>query len=509
MLPRDWPKMRLRRSDVDKIVKKYDGPTAKAVLRKLFSQPENIPVFTWFCFGDTHFSLPSPEFHDEMTYEAATMPGHKGFAAPRGFAKSTTFDIGFTAWHIANETKHFIVLMSDSFTQATDFTEGLQDALTTSDAFIWLYGDLRSLRWSRDDFVTSTNVRVVAKGQGMKIRGLKYRQWRPDLIIIDDLENDELVASYERRKKLKNWFTRSVLPGLSKDGEIVYIGTILHHDSLLNNIIKHNDEFAAWHTRLYKALLVDNSNVEHSIWPEHLSVELLHRMRDDPTYSKYEGSLVFAQERQNEPLSDEDSPIKEDWIKFIDSNKVPPDRLMLQRVITVDPAISKKDTADPTAKAAMSIDKDENVYIYRLGNSKLSFKESVAEIIRWDNEEEPNAIGIETQAFQKALAEVLVGLPIVEFVRDNDKLRRTIAVSRHFEAGKVFIVRGISNSGLLRDQLIEFPFGTHDDLVDVVVDGLSMLLTKRIGTYGDREVTPGEDDRDRGPITAGVINKDF
>jgi predicted phage terminase large subunit-like protein len=497
--------MRLRREDVAKITKKYDGPTARGILRTLFSQPENIPVFNWFCFGDTHFTLTSPEFHDEMTYDAATLPGNKGFAAPRGFAKSTTFDIGFTAWHIANKTKHFIVLMSDSYTQATDFTEGLQDAISSSEAFIWLYGDLRTDRWSRDDFITSSETRVVAKGQGMKIRGLKYRQWRPDLLVIDDLENDELVANYERRKKLKNWFTRSVLPALSADGEVVYIGTILHHDSLLNNIVKKNDEFSAWHTRLYKALLVDNKNREHSIWPEHLTVKTLKRMRDDPTYSKYEGSLVFAQERQNEPLSDEDSPIKEDWIKFIDSDQVPPDRLMARRVITVDPAISKKDTADPTAKAAMSLDKDENVYIYRLGNSKLSFKESVAEIVRWNNEEEPTAIGIETQAFQKALAEVLTGLPVVEFVRDNDKLRRTIAVSRHFEAGKVFIVRGIANANLLRDQLIEFPFATHDDLVDVVVDGLSMLLTKRIGTYGDHEIKPSENR----PISAGVMNKDF
>lgn len=447
--------------------------------------------------------------------DLALQNGFVGIAAPRGFAKSTVFNLKYVAWNIANEKRHFIVIISDTYTQAVDHVEGLQDALETSDNFKWLYGRMKTNRWGRDDFVTANGVRVVAKGSGMKVRGMRFKQYRPELIIGDDLENDELVASAERRKKMKNWLLRSVMPALTAGGKMIIIGTILHHDSLLNNIIKKREEFASWNTKLFKAIQTVDGE-QQSIWPEHLSLKILRRMRDDPTFKAneelghpgYKGSIVFAQEYQNEPFSDEDAVIQEAWIQWVPD--MPPRHELVRKAITVDPAISKKETADFTAKVAAALGKDKRIYIYRLGNDRFSFGEGLADVKKWNRQEQPSVVGIETVAFQKAFVDSLPGLPIVEITRDADKVRRTIAVSRYFESGQVVIVEGIRHAATLKEQLLEFPFGSHDDLVDAVVDMITILLGGGIGTYGKiaHEIDEVEDE-DAKPITSGLWNKDF
>lgn len=61
---------------------------------------------------------------------------------------------------------------------------------------------------------------------------------RPDLIIMDDIENDEDVRSFEQRRKLSSWFFSAVSKAGDFYTDIVFIGTVLHKDSLLANLLK-------------------------------------------------------------------------------------------------------------------------------------------------------------------------------------------------------------------------------------------------------------------------------
>ena len=63
----------------------------------------------------------------------------------------------------------------------------------------------------------------------------------------------------------------------------------------------------------------------------------------------------------------------------------------------------------------------------------------------------------------------MIKATVIGLKPDKDKVRRLLAVSRFFEAGKVFLVKDIQNGQALREQLIEFPKGTHDDMVDAIV----------------------------------------
>jgi hypothetical protein len=297
-------------------IQRGDELTRLALL-DFFDKPENI-VYFGYLFTE-HITKDTPEFHEQVYSLFTQRTGHKAVAAPRGFAKSTITDVVVLTWYILTGRKHFAILVSDTYTQAALLLEPLRNEIENNVFLQWLYPNAQGDLWSNGDFIVrgwdikkneQTVCRIMAKGAGMKVRGLKFLNFRPDLVIIDDLENDELVESDDRRKKLMNWFKRSLLPALAKKGEVLYIGTILHFDALLIKVINKKDDFAGWHTLRFKALKDDGT----SLWPEHFTAEELVRMRDDPTYEKYIGPLAFAQEMQNEPIDDGQRIIKPEWL---------------------------------------------------------------------------------------------------------------------------------------------------------------------------------------------------
>ena len=269
----------------------------KQLLRAYYARPENIAEFSKLF--PNHIQSKVPEFHKEIYQEQTKLEGYVGIAAPRGFSKSTVTDLVFLLWCALNVKRHFIVLISDSFSQAVMMLESAKEEIESNELIQWLYENPSTSTWANDDIeiegINATSepvkVKVMAKGAGMKVRGLKYLSHRPDLILIDDLENDELVRSEDRRRKLKKWITMSVIPALAKDGCIVAIGTVLHRDSLINNILQKKDEFASWRSRKYQAITEGES-----LWPDRFPVGYLEQMRNDPKFPHYLGPNSFTQE---------------------------------------------------------------------------------------------------------------------------------------------------------------------------------------------------------------------
>lgn len=448
----------------------YGSKTAAAYLRRKFSLPENKMAMAMICFSH-HFVDKSPAFHWEA-FELLSSDNNTGVAAPRGFAKSTVMMVD-DIFDIVNGYRHYIVKISDSYTQALEHTNTLQSELENNPILQWLYGTLKTDDWSEGDFVTSTGVKIVAKGQGMKVRGLKFNQYRPDKIEIDDLENDELVENPERRNKLKRWFKMGVIPALSKTGKINIVGTILHHDALLAKIVNGTEEFGGWNVKKFKALNEIDGQIV-SLWPEMYSVEYLQGMRDDPKHPKYIGSITFSQEYQNEPMSDEDAVIKRNWIKYQDH---PP--AFKVKVIAIDPAISKKEKADSTAIQCWGLGLDDNLYCIEKIVGKFSFREQGVEVKalyqRHNTEDcEVSKVIIEGVAYQQALKEndMLKRLPVVEVTPIKDKRTRLIVVSKWFEAGVVYFKSSMES---LTDQLVNFGSMAHDDESDCAVMAIDAL----------------------------------
>ncbi len=161
--------------------------------------------------------------------------------------------------------------------------------------------------------------------------------------------------------------------------------------------------------------------------------------------------------------------IRPDWI--VPSSPMPNEFAF--KVTCVDPAISENEDADETAIVTMGVEYNTNViHEIEMVHGRWSFNEVIANIKAAKNRHNPNLLGVEMVAYQKAIGDVLNrdGITVTTLKADTDKVRRMLAISHLFERGKVRI-----NNRDSQRQLIEFPNGTHDDLADAICHALTLV----------------------------------
>jgi hypothetical protein len=190
------------------------------------------------------FSLPFSSLHqqifniiDDDSIQLAAI------AAPRGFGKTSIVNLAYPAKKILFREKRFIVPISCTATQAVMQSENLKRELLQNPIIAELFGTMKSDTFSKECWVTQSGIMVLPRGAGQQVRGILHMHYRPDLIICDDLENSESVMNDELRQKLKEWFFADVCNSVNrskKDWKIIVIGTILHEDSLLANLVEGN-----------------------------------------------------------------------------------------------------------------------------------------------------------------------------------------------------------------------------------------------------------------------------
>lgn len=312
----------------------------RALLRRgLFRTEPALPPLDPLTFAHAylphHVPSESPDFHRELV-ELAGEHERLAVAAPRGHAKSTLLSLIYPLWAAATRRRRFVVIVSDTATQASDHLGNIYQELLENDALTAAFPhlalpDAQHYRESRvkrttSDFITVGGVSFVAKGAGAGLRGLRRGTQRPDLIVVDDLENDESVRTPEQRDKLRDWFGKSLSNLFGPEsGQLIVIGTILHKASLLAHYTG-PDAPAAYTHRLYRAL--DGETV---LWPDVWTRERLAAKRAEI------GSRAFATEYLNDPADDSLTLFKETWIT---QSRVPTAPPLARVAVGVDPSIS-------------------------------------------------------------------------------------------------------------------------------------------------------------------------
>ncbi|GEM_PF-72744 len=335
-------------------------PASRGVLE---TRPDRVPALD---FGRQYFShycmLPPSRLHVELCDEferiLAAPDGERiAIAAPRGSAKTTWASLLLPLMCIAYDLKRFVVLISDTQAQAIQYLSDIKHELTENlelaEAFPYVVG--KGPIWRADEIVTASGCKVMALGAGQRIRGRRYRQWRPDLVILDDLENDELVRSAEQRDKLHKWLLGAVLKakGPRQKLDVLVLGTVMHFDSVLSRLLN-REESKGWRTRFYQAVIewatheemwatwetlytdFSESDEEREraaleyyethelqmlegtevLWPEGQSYYELMKIRID------EGPRSFDAELQNEPVDPTDQFFEEKRFRWFDLEEV-------------------------------------------------------------------------------------------------------------------------------------------------------------------------------------------
>lgn len=436
-------------------------------------------------------STTSPTFHKELWELCCSDHQHIAIAAPRGHAKSTAGTLSYGLAEVLFRTSRYVVIVSDTETQATMFVQAMAQELTENDDLIDLFGlkknekgQVQFLKSTEADIIVEMNdghtFRIMGKGAEQKLRGMLWNGMRPDLVLIDDLENDELVMNKERRDKLKRWFNGALLPMASRRGKFRMFGTILHMDSVLENLMP--PAYEKWtveedlkiyssypRKRMWKSVKYKAHNPDFSsiLWPERFTKEKFQMLMQE---ARDKGLMdLYSQEYLNNPLDETVQFFKRaDFLPIRDEDR---DK-KLNYYITVDLAISTETRADYTVFCIAGVDEDRTVNLVEVIRDRLDGKEIVDLLLALERTYQPECFGIEkmmvTQAIGPFLREEMVKqncFPnIVQLAHSGkDIVQRGRNIQARMRAKTCRFDKQADWYPTFEDELLRFPRGVKDD----------------------------------------------
>ena len=433
----------------------------------------------WTVNPETGKATPCAPFHVSAANKILKDRNLKAaFQWHRGAAKSTNMDVFVPMWLMAQEHREInvMVLVGKSEDNAKTLLGDIQAELQYNQRYIHDFGEQYNAgSWEEGLFVTRSEVAFFARGRGQSPRGLRYRSHRPDYVIIDDLDDDELVESPARVSKLFDW-VRSALFGTLDGGRGRFI--------MVGNLIAKNSVLAKWCD--IKSVHVTKVNIYDSkggiSWASKWTPQEVKDIEDVVGYR------AFQKEYMNNPII-EGAIFRNEWIRW---GKRPAWSKFSEIVLYIDPSF--KGSTKNDYKAAKLWGK-AGTTLYHL--RAFVRQSSVAEMVRWcyDLYEWSRAQGISVRWYMEAnfMQDTILDefrregelrgyqLPITGDKRKKpDKFQRVEAISPLWERG--FVVYDETQkddpdmlAGI--DQTLAFEKGMrgHDDAPDADEGAIWML----------------------------------
>lgn len=221
------------------------------------------------------------------------------FIAPRGCGKSTWWFLILPLWAAANGYVRFAAAFAHAAEQAEKHLQTLKRELDTNVLLRADYPDLCSARDGRAGVDTQSMYQArsgfvfAAKGIDSATLGLKIDEYRPDLLILDDVEPDEASYSATLAEKRLGTITDAVFQ-LNIYARVVMVGTVTMPGSIMHQCVKAvaGVETAAWirderiQVHHHRAILANADGTERSLWPEKWPLEYLESIRHTRSYAK-------------------------------------------------------------------------------------------------------------------------------------------------------------------------------------------------------------------------------
>lgn len=463
-----------------------------------------------FEFGRIYFPKywfqKSPDFHkeimdlathkDEKEWEGKNQLNTLVLAAPRNHSKSTLITFLYVIWSLVTQRKFFTVIISDISRISVGHTRNIKEEFESNERLcndwgIILGRDWESLvgaakgekeKWTDEEFVIGfkkwdsqnncwsneleDRAKVLARMANNPLRGLRFGFRRPDLVIADDLENDELVDTSVQREKLALWWDSAVEPMIEPPpvGQIILVGTVLHYGSLLNKMLNRTDLYV---TRRYQAIVSrDNEygiKTQTPLWPERFSLERLSQL-------KAKNVLAFQKEYMNDPRDDTNRTFRSGWIQWYDAhdlgykpqtNKWYFRGKLLTFYTGVDWSVGKDDQADFFCILMIGRTSDNDIIVFDMANERLDVANQVNRVIQQNKSYAIQMNGIEGNGFQhilikQILQRALIPIREIHHVSRKKKQIRIEGMAPLFEQGKIYL-RRCTESEINRDELTKDP----------------------------------------------------
>lgn len=489
------------------------SPDAAAVQVRRLQAQDDFGFFTLTYFPHYIRSPHRSRLHDYLFARlpeivAAATGQTDAIAAPRGEAKSTLVSQLFVLWCLVTGRKRYPVIVMDSIDQAYPMLEAIKAELEFNPRLALDFPDQvgQGRVWQAGTIVTRGDAKVQVAGSGKKLRGLRHGPYRPDLCVLDDIENDDQVRNPEQRDKLQAWLSKTVLPlgGAGAKFDVVYIGTILHYDSVLSRTLAN----PLWKSARFKALLV---------WPDDMPLweRWEERLRSDGAavadafYSAHQAAMdagavvswaarpllalmkirardghhTFDSEYQNDPVAGDSAPFAgaiDYWVHL------PADVIYFG---AVDPSLGKAGASrDPSALLIGALHRATGVlYVVEAAIKKRLPDKIISDVIELQKQYRCVLWVVESVQFQEFLRTELikrahaagVPMPARAVTPYTDKLLRIESLQPHVKNRQILLH---STQTTLIEQLRHFPKADHDDGPDALhmlwmaaISGLSQV----------------------------------
>lgn len=441
-------------------------------------------------FHSERFSRPFSRNHHEL-FEVIDDPSQKFILvmAHRGFGKTSIFNFAVPSQAITFNKAKVVVPVSSGAMHATTQSENLKRELLTNPATQSVIGDIRSDTFTKDAWTTTNGVTVFPRGSGQQVRGTLFGNDRPDLIVVDDLEDSESVLSDEQRAKLKEWFFSDLTYSVDRskdDWRVIVVGTLLHENALLQDL---RDDSSWTHVDL--PLAYSEEGVYKSYWPTFMSDE---KVQDEMATYRRRG-MIDAWYRENMNIANprEDAVFRPEHFQYYDEEAEKlSEKVDVDNIILVDPTKSEKAHSAHSAIVGVAIDYTKNlIYVRDVVNEKITTDKLYDEVFAMAARLNASTIGIEvtglnefiTQPFKNEMLRRGLNYEFIELKarqgkgeysgRTKGKAGRVAALAPYYRMGSMKHNRSATYE--LEEQLLGFPRPKAWDIMDALGYVVEML----------------------------------
>lgn len=397
----------------------------------------------------------------------------------RSSSKSTVLSMAYPIWSIiGRQAMKFVVLLADSQEQARTLLSNIRSELEDNEPLRSEMGPFAyDERWGATSLVIPKyGARITAASVQQKVRGLRHHEHRPDLIILDDVEDSISVRNLEQRDKIYSWFSKEVIPLGDLGSRIIALGNLVHEDCLLERLSKQINAHDRPGIARKFPIIDDDGKI---LWPSKFPT--LQAIEDFRKHLHNEEA--WHQEYLLKPFNAQNRVIKREWLSWYEEQRPPTYPDFRCTLTGIDPAYSERDKADYTAMVSADIyGYGDNIHIVvrpHPVNEHLDFVQLIArakEVSRRVGNGKMTELLVEevaaqTWAFQQL--KKVDGYPAKGIkIGSLDKRSRLAGYSGLIESGRVVFPQ--TGAELLIAQLCDFGIEPHDDLVDA----LTIVLTE-------------------------------
>lgn len=277
--------------------------------------------------------IPNAKFHNEAARKVVNTPNLKAvFKWPRGHAKSTHLGC-FLPLFMRFQPLPLIrtlVTVGKSEDSAQILLGDLQAELEFNSRLITDFGEQKNIgSWEEGEFCTRDGFACFALGRGQSPRGLRKREARPDYIIIDDLDDDELCRNPRRVREVTEWVKEALFGALDVGrGRFIMVGNLISKTSVLAEMTKTKMVYVS------EIKAVDKEG--NPVWAEKWTKEEAQEMAD------FMGYRSWQKEMMHNPIT-EGTIFKEEWIVY---KKVLPLHRYAELVCYTDPSFKATTSND-------------------------------------------------------------------------------------------------------------------------------------------------------------------